>query len=127
MTKKYLSVILLFFFVVTSSGVVVSLHYCGNKLVKYGLWKEAKPCCKKGVKSGCCKNETVVVKIEDRFFANGSPEIKVQDVTPLFLPYVPGEIHAMGTGCGFGHFPGFIVPPDLSSRSAPEFSGVFRI
>ncbi|MGE5107189.1 MAG: HYC_CC_PP family protein [Sphingobacteriales bacterium] len=70
--KKFLVTILAVLYITTSSGAVVHLHYCMDKLIGWGLWnnKEKGDQCgkcgmsKTGKKKSSCKDENKVVKIE---------------------------------------------------------------
>lgn len=69
--KKVFLLILSIFYLVASSGAVVHLHYCMDKLIAWGLWEKPSPADKcdtcgmpKGKqKKNCCKDESKFVKI----------------------------------------------------------------
>jgi hypothetical protein len=70
--KKLLVSILATLYIITSSGAVVHLHYCMDKLIGWGLWEKAGKAdkcdkcgmAKTGKKKSCCKDENKFVKIE---------------------------------------------------------------
>ena len=69
--KKFLVAILAFVYLVTTSGVVVTIHYCMGKLssAEYGVAKISK-CDKCGMKEtqkkkGCCHTESKIFKVDD--------------------------------------------------------------
>ncbi|HLF45153.1 MAG TPA: hypothetical protein VI548_01935 [Chitinophagaceae bacterium] len=68
--KKVLAPILLLLYITTSSGIVINLHYCMNRLTtaKMGIVK-SEVCSKCGMstKEGnkCCHSEVKVIKIQD--------------------------------------------------------------
>lgn len=67
--KRFFAAILLFTYLVTSTGFVVSTHYCMGKAdgVQLGVAKE-KTCSKCGMHTedsgGCCRDEVKVVKLQ---------------------------------------------------------------
>lgn len=69
--KKFLVAILAILYITASSGTVVHLHYCMDKLTDWGLWKDNGKTDKcstcgmsKSKKKGCCKEENKIIKIE---------------------------------------------------------------
>lgn len=70
--KNFLLLILSVCYLTASSGAVVHLHYCMDKLIRWGLWEKtpATGKCgkcgmeKSGKKKSCCKDENKFVKIE---------------------------------------------------------------
>lgn len=70
--KRFLLLILSVCYLTASSGAVVHLHYCMDKLIGWGLWEnkdKADKCdkcgmAKSGKKKSCCKDENKFVKIE---------------------------------------------------------------
>jgi hypothetical protein len=65
MLKKFGNIILALLLVLTTSGMVISKHYCGNMLVSISIDSQAKQCCD-GRDNHCChnKNETLILKAE---------------------------------------------------------------
>lgn len=66
--KKFLSISLLFLYLVSSIGIIISLHYCGGSLASLSLSQNASCCCDdnvKDMKEGCCKDEVKFIKITD--------------------------------------------------------------
>lgn len=66
--KKFILSILAVVYITTSSGAVVHLHYCMDKLISWGLWdsKAGDKCDKCGMsksKKSCCKDKSKFVKI----------------------------------------------------------------
>lgn len=68
--KKVLASILLLLYVTVSSGIVINLHYCMNRLdsAKLGVVK-SEVCNKCGMATdelnSCCHNEVKIIKIQD--------------------------------------------------------------
>lgn len=70
--KRFLLLILSVCYLTASSGAVVHLHYCMDKLIGWGFWEKngkTDKCDKCGMsksskKKSCCKDENKFVKIE---------------------------------------------------------------
>ena len=96
--KKFIVSILAVLYITTSTGAVVHLHYCMDKLIGWGLWDNKKmggKCgtCgmnKTGKKKDCCKDENKLVKIEkdqkttDVNYNLGKPFLNVPFYTNVF-------------------------------------------
>jgi len=65
MLRKIAHIILALFLLVSTTGVTLSMHYCGGKLVSTSINKEAKTCC--DGTGGCCENKTVHFEVEDDY------------------------------------------------------------
>lgn len=65
MLRKISHIILAFFLLVSTTGVTLSMHYCGGELVSTSINKEAKTCC--DGTGGCCENKTVHFEVEDDY------------------------------------------------------------
>ena len=62
MIKATGHIILSFLLLLSTSGLVVSKHFCGGKLISTSFYVEADSCCDSG---DCCKNETEVFKLDE--------------------------------------------------------------
>lgn len=65
--RKFVCIILIFVYPLLTSGVVLQLHYCGGKLSSVSLaLSDAHSCScgSKSMKKGCCKNESLHVKVK---------------------------------------------------------------
>lgn len=65
--RKFVCVILIFVYPLLTSGVVLQLHYCGGKLSSASLAlsdTHSCSCGSKSMKKGCCKNESLQVKVK---------------------------------------------------------------
>lgn len=67
--KKFITVILAFLYLSTSTGATVHMHYCMGKLADWGLGHNKSDTCRKcGMEkskakdSGCCKDEHKFIK-----------------------------------------------------------------
>jgi len=65
MLRKISPIILAMFLLVSTTGVTLSMHYCGGELVSTSIYKEAKSCC--DVKGGCCEKKTIHFEVEDDY------------------------------------------------------------
>lgn len=68
--KKNLSILLIaFIYLIISSGVYISMHYCGGKLKNFSLaYAHADDGCCCGSKEknkNCCKEKTLYIKVKD--------------------------------------------------------------
>jgi len=50
---------------VITTGVTLSMHYCGGKLVSTAINKKAKSCC--DGTGGCCENKTIHIQLKEDF------------------------------------------------------------
>lgn len=67
MFRKITHIILAFFLLVSTTGVTLSMHYCGGELVSSSINKEAKACC--DGTGGCCENKTIHFEVEDDYMS----------------------------------------------------------
>lgn len=65
MFKRLTHIVFALFLLVSTTGITISLHYCGGKLVTTSINKEARSCCD-GTK-GCCENKTFHYEIKNDF------------------------------------------------------------
>jgi hypothetical protein len=68
--KKFLTALLAFLYIGTSTGAVVHLHYCMGELADWGLgYNQTKVCGECGMDekdaTGCCKDEHTYIKSDD--------------------------------------------------------------
>jgi hypothetical protein len=67
MLKKILHTIFAFFLLMATTGISLSMHYCGGKLASISINHEAKSCC--DMTGGCCENETISFEVEKDFIS----------------------------------------------------------
>jgi hypothetical protein len=87
--KKAVISILAFFYLAISSGVVINLHYCMNKLNAVQYYGEGdKICGKCGMHTddatGCCHDEIKVVKLADDH-QPASVDFQLAGISPEFI------------------------------------------
>jgi len=65
MIKGFINIIVSFLLLTSTAGLSITRHYCGDKLVEIGIYKEPAPCCDM---DGCCHNETSFFQVKENFF-----------------------------------------------------------
>lgn len=129
--KKFIVTIVCLAYFAVSSGVIINLHYCMNKLASTGLFASAtKKCGKCGMdihkSDGCCRDEVQLLKIEDDQKTTAAltfdlPAIeamvmKPSDFIAASFYTIPGKKHFLNHS-----------PPLLSSQDSYLQNSVFRI
>ncbi|MFM6954364.1 MAG: HYC_CC_PP family protein [Sphingobacteriaceae bacterium] len=92
MGKKILSWVFAGLYLLSTLGLAVNVHYCGNKLAQVQFQsREIRNCCSEKAEktAGCCKNQLVNFKIKDQHLSGGSVEMPtlVEVVLPSSLVY----------------------------------------
>ncbi len=67
MFRKITHIVLALFLLVSTTGVTISMHYCGGDYVSTSINKEAKSCCDGS--GGCCENKTQHLELEDDYMS----------------------------------------------------------
>ena len=65
MIKRVSHIILALFILITTTGLTVSLHYCGDTVKSVSLDKVARSCC--DMEHGCCHDQTIIIKVDNDF------------------------------------------------------------
>ncbi|WP_320019528.1 hypothetical protein [Labilibaculum manganireducens] len=65
MLKKFSHLLLALVIFVVTTGITVSIHYCGGHVKDVSFLAAPKACCE--IPQGCCHNEVFTVKIENDF------------------------------------------------------------
>lgn len=62
--KKAIAIFLTIIFMITNSGIVLAVHYCGGKMASVNLIAKRHNCgCgNKAMKKSCCKDKTIQLK-----------------------------------------------------------------
>lgn len=85
----------MFVYILAMSGVVVSTHYCGSKLVSWNVYLKAALCggCDKEGKKPmkCCKDKVLMAKVQHD--QNNSSQIQFKAQPPLFTPALLPQFH----------------------------------
>jgi len=66
MLKRFSHISLSLLLLVSTVGIAVSKHYCGDALVDVAFNKNADSCCDDGA---CCNNETLLYQLDEDFSA----------------------------------------------------------
>ena len=81
MLRKTSHIILSVLLLVTTMGLVISKHYCGDSFVSISLFTEGESCCEM---DGCCHNETNFYQVDKDFSIISLSEIPVASEFNLF-------------------------------------------
>ena len=65
MLKKIGHIILSIMLLVTTMGMTVSEHFCGDSLKSVAIQAAAEKCC--DIPDGCCHDESITIKVKDDF------------------------------------------------------------
>lgn len=107
MLKKLSHIILTVLLFATTTGMIISKHYCGDTFVAFKLLGEAKSCCGD---SDCCHNENHFFKVKDDFSATptqNAPQLAEIDI----LVSIPGSVELPGEAENNNHIVLFTDSP----------------
>jgi hypothetical protein len=71
--KKSIIVLLALFYLIITSGLTISMHYCGGKLKEISFFSTGNEegCCGSKKKSkGCCNDKSAFIKVKDNHHAS---------------------------------------------------------
>lgn len=104
-----------------SAGISVVKHICPMlKSAKISFY-EAKPCCENGMKTGCCKNETVTFKLDNLAKSNFQFSIpNFQFIGTFIISDVQFSVFNY-------HHLSFDFFSDIGARGSPPLLQVFRL
>jgi hypothetical protein len=68
--------------VITTTGMTITKHYCGTRLVSVKIISEPEKCCDN---SNCCHNETITIKL-DSDILNEVPDYSLRIFPSSFSP-----------------------------------------
>lgn len=80
--RKYLHILLVFLLLVSTAGVAVSKHYCGNTLQKISIDSEVNSCCGEEMRTCPCNSETAHYKVDSDF---QTVQFDLDTFQPIFL------------------------------------------
>ena len=132
MLKKISHIITSILLVVATTGITVSVHYCHEQLIDYGIFSEAETCCTTGMNDtghmqcspemtpgSHCEHKTISVEPVEDFFSV-SPDIQIKaKVINLFaiLPVVSIEKSSeFNTSLLLPSNPGELYPPPVKGK-----------
>jgi hypothetical protein len=65
MYRRITHIIFALFLLISSSGITLSMHYCGGKLISSSITKKTRTCCDGDF--GCCEDKTLHFEVGDDF------------------------------------------------------------
>ena len=68
MLRKITHIVLTLFLLVLTTGITISMHYCGGEYVSTSINEEAKSCC--DGTDGCCENKSLHFEVEDDYVSS---------------------------------------------------------
>jgi hypothetical protein len=130
--RQILLAILGFLYLTSTVGATVHFHYCMDKLVDSGLWRnEDKKCGKCGMdksqekENGCCKDEQKQVKVETEH--KGVSHYQLNDAGIAILPALLFETPDTKISTVTEHNPLSHAPPRCGDIAVYIQNCVFRI
>jgi hypothetical protein len=76
MVRKTIILLVSAILLLGTSGITVSMHYCGNSFISYNFTGKAKSCCGKNCKS--CHDKNIHIKVSDNYlmpFISALPDV----------------------------------------------------
>ena len=126
MLKRIFTIFIVFAYGLFSSGLVIDAHFCMGKLASVD-WTSASSnsCAKCGMsKTGCCKDEVKVVKLDDSHQLSSTSFIALAPATvPHSFDYAFDGRNRMVVALA----PVTIISPHTSPGETLPMLGVFRI
>jgi hypothetical protein len=126
--KKAAIVILALLYILTTSGVVVNVHYCMGAVasVSYGQ-SEPESCGKCGMteKAGCCHSEFKVVKLDDEHQQVIKAKQAANYIAEIPVAYFQTVVEIYNSRKDFST--SYHSPPDPRVNSVYLHTNVFRI
>ena len=85
--KRFASLVLLLSYLLSSPGLVYSMHFCGQVLTEVSVAKEAACCCPILKKpTGCCHDQKVTSTLKDVKLNNAQLKLPVPVAVPAPAP-----------------------------------------
>jgi hypothetical protein len=125
--KKAVIAILALLYIITTSGVVVNVHYCMGTVASVTYGHEAPESCGKcGMeeKDGCCHSELKVVKLDD-VHQQAIKASQIAQVAELPVVYFETTVAVYNSHKGFVN--SYHSPPDNRVNAIYLSTGIFRI
>ena len=70
---------------ISSVGIVVSVHYCHDKLASISIFKESKTCC---TNPNCCQNETISIQFDEDYVVQDLQSLKKIIIAPILYSFI---------------------------------------
>lgn len=125
--KKAIIAILALLYIITTSGVVVNVHYCMGTVASVTYGHEAPESCGKcGMieKDGCCHSELKIVKLDD-VHQQPAKALPITQVAELPVVYFETAVADYNPHKGFVN--SYHSPPDYRVNAVYLHTGVLRI
>lgn len=87
MPRKAAHILLSFLLTISTTGISLSMHYCGGEWVSTSINSEAEGCCEG--EGGCCENKSFSIQLEEDFTAPVLQKISVIPVIDVLFPMAP--------------------------------------
>lgn len=115
MSRQVSHIILSFLLLVSTAGLAVSKHYCGEHLISTDLFDDSDSCCDNG---NCCHDEHTFYQVDTDFTAPGF----------ILLPHVFGMDLFLGLpdASTTGYYRQG-KPDDIEEREIPPPSGIQEV
>ena len=70
---------------ISSVGIVVSVHYCHDKLASISIFKESKTCC---TNPNCCQNETISIQFDEDYVVQDLQSLKKVSMAQALVSFI---------------------------------------
>ena len=108
---------------VSTTGMTVSKHYCGDSLVDVNVFSEAKSCCEAGCSTGCCHDESEHFELDENFLVTAT-DIDFQEASiELLIPFTQHLVIKEVEQQNF-ELSGYSLPPP---KKVPDFLSVIQV
>ncbi len=129
--KKLIVAIVFMSYLAVSSGVIINLHYCMNRLASTEIFgAEAKQCGKCGMdihqSDGCCRDEVQFLKMDDDQKTSPGVHFELPAISDMVVKPSEFIIASFYTLAQQRHFLNH-SPPLLSAQDSYLVHNVFRI
>ncbi len=112
MLRKLTHIIVMMLLLISTTGITLSMHYCGGRLVSTSIITEAKSCC--GEDCGCCENKTHHYEVKENFVSsNIIQKINIAQLNILIPVYFVLDYNFLNTEERSFHEPENTSPPPI--------------
>ncbi|MBN1596858.1 MAG: hypothetical protein JW894_01050 [Bacteroidales bacterium] len=96
MLRKTIHIVLVILLLAATTGITLSMHYCGGKLVSASVNSETRSCCNM---VGCCEDITFHIEVKDKYveplIADDCKIVEKDLLTPVF--FIFNDINLQGS------------------------------
>lgn len=107
MLRNVTNIIMTCLLLISTTGFVISKHYCGNELISIDLKSDADPCCEDGM---CCNTETQFIQLDQDFLAIVS-QTNQEQISASDLILTASEVEVSLPKSGFINSFNYTAPP----------------